>query len=358
MPATNAAEKRALAQEFISGQAAHGARGWDRARANTYETRQFATPDALDWLQEQILAQISLAYRNEFYIASEVFPEIRVSAYKGKVREYNRDDWNRVQADVRDENTRGPRGGFGITEQDFECVEYSMSADVTDKDRRAASGGDDPDESTTEWCTDQVLLLQEWLAAQVVFPASGATSYATGNYQTLTGANRWSDAGADILQQFIAARAIAEPKFGKALNTLVLGINTSRYMRNHPQFVSYTSAGVRIQASLQQIMDLVEVEKILIGKATRTTSQEGAAADTYANIWGDHAALIYTPPTPGLLTPTFGYTLVDEAADHLVDGWRNGDGATSDAIRVRHSLDIKVLANFGGYLWLNAGDAT
>jgi len=358
MPATNAVKVRALAQEFISGQVARGERGWEQARAETYDRRSFATPDAIDWLQTQLLEQVSLAYRNEFYIASEILPEIRVTAYKGDIREYSRDDWNRVQADVRGENSRGPRGGFGVTEQGYECVEYSMSADVTDKDRRSASGGDDPDEATTEWCTDQNLLLQEWLTAQVVFPASGATSYATGNYQTLATTNRWSDAAADILGQFIAARAIAEPKFGRTLNTLVLGINTSRYMRNHPQFASYNAAGVRVQASLQQVMDLVEVERILIGRATRTTSQEGAAADTYTNIWGDHAALVYTPPTPGLLTPTFGYTLVDEAVDHLVDGWRNGDGATSDAIRVRHSIDIKVLANFGGYLWINAGDAS
>ena len=266
MPATNVAEKQALAQEFIRAQRDGGQPGWQYARAEAYgDRRSFATPDEIDWIHTQLLSQISLAYRNETFIASEVLPEIRVSAYKGDIPEYLRDDWNRVQADVRDQNTRGPRGGFGRTEQSYECVEYSMSADVTDRVRKIASGGDDPSEITTEWCTDQVLLLQEWLAATLIFTS---TNYASGNSETLATTNRWSDASSDIIGEFISSRAVAEPKFGRVLNTLVLGINTWRYMRNHPQFVSYNQAGVRIQASTQPVMALLEVEKILGGTAT------------------------------------------------------------------------------------------
>ncbi len=351
MPNTNAAQVMARVQQFAQAQRIMSP-GWNQFAMSRYgDNVRLASPDAADWHVTQLLEEVSLAYRPQRFIAEQVMPVVRVTSPMNSIREYNRDDWNRIQADVRGQNDRGPRGGYTIGTQTYECVEYSMSTDVTDKDRKVVSGSDDPDESAVEWCTDQVLLLEEWLVATILF-SSG--NYASGNYETLSGTDQWSDAGSDPIGEVTDAMATVKPKLGTQPNQLVLGPNTWRKLRNHPQLVTHNAAGMRVRATLQQAAELFEVERILVGDATRTTSQEGAAADTYSEIWGNHAALNYAPSNPGLLTMTYGYLLIDQDVDHVVDGWRNGDGATSDATRVRLAFDAKVLANFAGYLWTNA----
>ncbi len=309
------------------------------------------TPTVSDWHVTGLLEDISLAYRPRKFIAEEVMPVVRVSKHQDSIREYTKDDWNRVQADVRPETGRGPRGGFGLTTQTYECISYSMSTDVTDKERDVATGPDDPDVSATEWCTDQVMLLMEWIVATLIFTAG---NYPTGNKETLSGTDQWSDGGSDPVGKITDAKAAVKAKLGYDPNTLILGPSVKRKILNHPVVVDRFPGAQRVVPNLVDLAAIFDVEKVVVGDATRTTSQEGAAADTYTEIWGSHAALIYTPPSPGLLTPTFGYTLIWDEEDHIVESWRNGDGATSDAIRARTAFDEKILASFAGYLFTDA----
>jgi hypothetical protein len=308
-------------------------------------------PTANDLHITQALTNISTAYRNKKYIWRNVMPEVSVPRKKDSIRNYNQSDWLKIEADLRSQNARGPRGGYRVGTDTFECKEYSMSTDVTDDERSMASPVDDPDVDATAFCADQVNAKMEKLAAATVF---GSGNYASGNTETLSGTNQWSDAASDPIGDVRDAKDTVSGKVGEEPNTMVIGYEVWKELQDHPDIISRfvnTQTGIITAAMLAQVF---EVDTLLIGGAIEVTSQEQASTVTTARLWGKLAALLYLPGAPSLRTPAYGYTLVYDQADFVTETWRNGDGATSDAVRVRTAADFKVLANQAGYLYIDA----
>jgi hypothetical protein len=223
-----------------------------------------------------------------------------------------------------------------------------MSTDVTDDERAMASIVDDPDLDGTSFCADQVNGKMEKLAAATVF-ATG--SYASGNTSALSGTNTWDDAASDPIGDVRDAKDTVSGKVGAEPNTMVMGYEVWKEIQDHPDIISRfvnTQTGIITGEMLKQVF---EVDNLLIGQGIEVTSLEQASTVTTSRIWGKSVALLYLPSTPSLRIPAFGYTLVYDQANFVTDTWRNGDGATSDAIRVRTAADFKVLANQAGYLY-------
>ncbi len=306
-------------------------------------------PTANDLHVSQLLTNVSIAYRNEEYIWREVLPVVPVTRKKDSIREYDRADWNRSRAGVRSQNARGSRGGYNVTTQTFEAVERSMSTDVTDDERSMRSAVDDPDVSAAQFCSDQVNLAAEIVAAGVVFNAANYTSTTT-----LSGTSQWSDGQSDPIGDVATGISTVKTALGRKPNRLIIGGEVWMELKDHPDLISRFNPTQVPILTPEMIAPILGVEKIIIGEAIQTTSAEEAATDVLANIWGKHASLLYVPSQPDLYTPTWGYTLIYDAVDFLTETWRNGDGATSDAVRVRTAFVMKVLATFAGYYIIDA----
>jgi hypothetical protein len=139
-------------------------------------------------------------------------------------------------------------------------------------------------------------------------------AFASGNYgantEALSGANRWDQSSSDPIADLLDAKesVYATP------NTLVLGGQVWPKLRTNPNVLKYivgrgyTNFGASpMIAQLETMAQILEVERVLVGRAKYVTSQEAGTTTDY--LWGKSAALIRVEPNPNpRMTQTFGYT--------------------------------------------------
>jgi hypothetical protein len=138
-------------------------------------------------------------------------------------------------------------------------------------------------------------------------------------------------------------------------NTLVLGYETFRQLKNHPDLVDrikYTSSQTITTDMLAAMFD---IPRVMVAKAVKATNNEGAA-EAYSFAYGKGALLTHVAPNPGLMTPSAGYTF-------SWTGVSGGLGQTigtsqfrmesikSDRIEAEMAFDNKVIAADLGYFW-------
>ena len=80
--------------------------------------------------------------------------------------------------------------------------------------------------------------------------------------------------------------------------------------------------------------------------AVQDTAAEGVAASISA-MWGNSAFLGWKPASPGMKTPSCGYTFIKNAP--RVKKWYD-DERSADAIEVEVKFQPKVVASLTGYL--------
>jgi hypothetical protein len=103
-----------------------------------------------------------------------------------------------------------------------------------------------------------------------------------------------------------------EASIGREPNTILFGKQTWLQLKWHPDLIDtikYTQRGVM---SPEIFAGLIEIPRILIGRAIRVSSVEGAAesAATYVRIFGKGALIAWVPTAPSLMAPAAGYTFV------------------------------------------------
>ena len=74
----------------------------------------------------------------------------------------------------------------------------------------------------------------------------------------------------------------------------------------------------------ENLAALFELEQVLVMDAIHNTAKEGATA-SHSFIGGKHALLCYAAPSPGLMTPSAGYTF----------SWTGYVGASDNGVRIK-----------------------
>jgi hypothetical protein len=167
---------------------------------------------------------------------------------------------------------------------------------------------------------------------------------------------QWSDyAASDPIDDIEDAKAGILSTTGMEPNTLVLGYDVFRALKNHPDIVDrikYTSAQTITADMLAAMFD---IPRVIISKGVKATNNEGAS-QAYSFTSGKKALLAYVAPTPGLLTPSAGYSF-------SWTGVSGGIGSTigvssfrmeslkADRIEGEMAFDNKVIASDLGWFW-------
>lgn len=243
------------------------------------------------------------------------------------------------------------------TEVDSSCLDYGLDDVIPqdDIDQAAAApsyGGFqvDPLAVGTEYLTDLLLLAREIRVAGLVF---GAANYGA-NTVMLAGNSQWSD--------FVNSNPIdaiaqgLDSTIGYRPNVLCFGQATWTKIRQHPRVVKAVlgNAGDSGMVTRQQVADLFEVGKVVVGAAFVNSAKKGQAA-ALSRVWGKHASAMYVNPqasnTRGV---TFGFTAQygTRIAGSLPEprvGLRGGQ-----RVRVGESVRELIAANQVGYFWQNA----
>jgi hypothetical protein len=309
------------------------------------------------------LTAITLAYRNERFVADDVLPRVPVESPVFKWSQYTKGDAFTVP------DTRVARKGdvneidWTATEQTNQTKDYGLEEAIPYYDVLAAQAAQkaqgvmpiDPQARSTELLTDLIALDRELRVANVV---NNLANYATNNKVTLSGTSQWSDyVNSDPVTAILTAMdsMLIRP------NKMVMGRAVYTKLRMHPKvtaavFALGGNASVGGVVSKQAIADLLELDDIIIGEGWYNTAKKGQAP-TVARVWGKNAILFYEAPvlasTTGVMT--FGFTaqwgeriagVIEQDPDI---GLRGGT-----RVRVGESVQEVIAANDVGYIFQNA----
>jgi len=310
-----------------------------------------AQPTANDVHIDAILTNISVAYIQDqnAFVASKVFPTIPVEKQSDKYFVYTKGDWFRDEAQLRAPATESAGSGYNLTTATYNTQVYAFHKDVDDQVRANADNPLNPDRDATSFITQRMLLRQEIQWASEFFT--------TGIWATdSTPSNLWSDyTASDPIGDVETAKATILTSTGFLPNTMVMGYDVFRQLRNHPDIVDrvkYTSAENVTEDILARFFG---VDRILVARAVKNSGLEGAAV-SMSSIVGKNAALYYVAPSAGILTPSAGYQF---AWRGVSDGMGANIGITrfrmpelrADRIEAQMAWDNKVIASDLGYFF-------
>jgi len=300
---------------------------------------------------DAILTNISVAYMQmqDNFIASKVFPVVPVSKQSDKFFTYTKNDWFRDEAQRRADATESAGGGYNLGTDSYQADVYAFHKDIGDQTRANADAPINVDREAAEFVTSRLMLKME---TQFVSSFFGSGVWAT----DYTPSNLWSDyTSSDPLNDVETGKRAILATTGFAPNTLVLGYDVFKTLKNHPDLVDrikYTSAQTLTEGLMGSLFD---IDRVLVAKAVKATNNEGGTA-AYDFTHGKNALLCYSAPSPGLLQPSAGYVM-------SWTGVSGGLGATigtsrlrldafrADRIEAETAFDMKVIGADLGYFF-------
>lgn len=281
---------------------------------------------------DAILTNISVAYMQQAanFVSTKVFPLVPVDKQSNKFFKYTKNDWFRDEAQVRADATESAGGGYNLSTDSYAAQVWAFHKDVGDQTRANADAPINLDREAAEFVTSRILLRQE-IDWQSTFFTTGVWGQDYTGVSSSPSTNQfiqWSDyANSDPLEDVEAGKEKILSTTGFEANTLVLGYQTFRKLKNHPDLVDrikYTSSNVITEEMMARMF---QVDRVLVTKSVKATNNEGAS-EAYSFVHGKAAMLCYSAPNAGLLQPSAGYTF----------GWTGvsgGIGATIGTARFR-----------------------
>jgi hypothetical protein len=283
------------------------------------------------------------------FIASKVFPVVPVSKQSDKFFTYTKNDWFRDEAQRRADATESAGGGYNLSTDTYQADVYAFHKDIGDQTRANADAPINVDREAAEFVTSRLMLKME---TQFVSSFFGTGVWATDD----TPSNLWSDyTSSDPLNDVESGKRAILATTGFAPNTLVLGYDVFKTLKNHPDLVDrikYTSAQTLTEGLMGSLFD---IDRVLVAKAVKATNNEGGTA-AYDFTHGKNALLCYSAPSPGLLQPSAGYVM-------SWTGVSGGLGATigtsrlrldafkADRVESEVAFDMKVIGADLGYFF-------
>jgi hypothetical protein len=249
---------------------------------------------------------VAFAQSADSFLAGQVFPRVPVMKKSDKYFTFDRSYFLADHTEKRAIGAAAARSGYLISNDSYECERLALGTPVPDGLRDNADTPIQLDRSGVNFLTSHLLIGME---------RDWATAYFAGSIwdNTLALSNgKWSDANSDpVTDVKTASRAILENTAQKT-NVLVCGKLTYDRLTEHPDVIDRIkySAGPGNPAIVnrQTLAQLFEVERVLVGTATRNTAAEGVTA-TYDFVCDEDAVLlVYAAPNAGIEVPSGGYT--------------------------------------------------
>ena len=308
------------------------------------------------------LQNVSIAFRNEEYIADRVFPILDGADPKAKITIYQKGDWFRDEAGIRAAGTRAKRGGYKLEDVSFSTKEYAFAKEVTDEDRRFArlksSPPLQPDQDAIEFATEKVDLKKEIRVGELVI----GTTWADSNVGGEDAEGLWSPKGDTntFLDDITKGRKAIKAKTGKKPNVLLLDEATYLALKECEAIldkIKHTQRGVLAKELLAA---LLELDEVLVGSAIKSTAKETKAGTEFTgvNIWEVNAGkgmgfLFHRPVKLGLKTATAGMQVrlaYEDGQIRRVTTWRE-PAEHQDVYECAEETDIVLVHADLGYLF-------
>jgi len=279
------------------------------------------------------LTNISIAYFQDSsaFIADKVFPNIPVEKQSDAYWVIPRDSFNRDEMRVRAPGTESAGSGYDVDPSNtYYAHVRAYHHDIPDPVRANTDSPLSSDREATILCTHKALINREKNWASKYFAASVWGTDVTG-VSGSPGAGQvkqWNDAASTPIEDIRLYKRTIQEETGFAPNTLVLGQDVLDTLYDHPDIVDRIkygqTAGGPAVVSVADLQALFKIDRILVGAAINNTAKEGAT-ESSAFIMKKGALLCYSAPTPGIMTPSAGYTF----------SWTGYLGAGANGMRIK-----------------------
>lgn len=310
------------------------------------------------------LTNISVAYMQNAanFIGTRAFPNIPVQKQSDRYYTFDRGDFNRDEMQERAPGTESVGGGYNVdSTPTYYARVYAFHKDVHDQMRANADSALQPDREATQFVSQKAMIKREKVWATSYFQAGVWATDITGVASAPTAGQElhWNDGTSTPIESVRAGKRVVLEQTGYEPNKLVLGKPVYDALLDHPDIIDRLkygqTAGAPAMANREKLAQLFEVDEILVSKAIENTAAEGAT-EASSFILGKHALLTYAAPSPGLQTPTGGYTF----------SWTGYLGASSDGVRIKNfrmenlesdrieiqmAFDCKLVGADLGYFW-------
>lgn len=297
---------------------------------------------------DNALTNISIAYRNNNYIADTIFPSVQVQYISNKYFTFNKADWYRDEAAIRAPGTRAQRVDYNISTGNYVCLEYAVAKSVPDEVVMNADTPLRPMSEATEYVTDKLALRKEKAVANIAF--------GTGWSSSATPATLWDNDAADPIGVVNTAVDTIVQSIGRKPNKGVIGRGLWRHLVKNPDILDRirggATAGQPAIVNMALVAALFELEEIKVGDAVIDAAAEGQAASR-GYVWGNSLLVAYVSPTPALMTPSAGY--IFQFKNRQVSRFRE-DQEHADVIECLENWTTVLVAADAGYFIKNASN--
>lgn len=298
------------------------------------------------------LSQMSIAYMQDAknFIATRVFPWVKVSRQSDKYYIFDKNAWMRDQVQLRPPGVPSAGSGYTLSNTTYYADVWALHKDIDDQTRANSDVPLNPDRNATNWLTLQMLIRRERELATSAF-----TTGLWGTDKTVTA--QWNDqSNSTPIEDVEVGKSTILTNTGFLPNKLVLGYNVYKHLRNHPDLVDRIKYSGQKTVTLADMAELFDVEEILVSRAAYATNVENETA-AYSFALGNHALLCYTTPTPGIEVPSagyfFGWDQMSAGAaglDSFIKKFRIEKEA-SDRVEIQSAWDTKITASDLGYFF-------
>ena len=290
------------------------------------------------------LTNISLAYMQDAaaFVADSIFPAIPVMKQSDLYWEYDRDDWNRDEAEEMRPGDIGGESDYTIASNMFHCRVYGHNKPVHDQARSNMDMPINLDMEATQFATRKLLIQRErqfistaFASANWTFSADGSAARSASIDFSANANNNllyWSDEDATPIEDVELMKDTVHQRTGFRPNVLALSRPVFSALKNQADIVDRMNRGQTTgpaEANRDDLMRLFEVDDLVIMDSVYNSAIKGATLNQ-SFIAGKNGILLYRPPNPGILIPSAGYMF----------SWRGFVGA-EDGIRIKRIRDEK-----------------
>lgn len=292
------------------------------------------------------LSNLSIAYRNQKFVADQVMPIIKVKKESDRYYVWNRGNGFRVPKTLRSDGAESNKITLKVSDEGYHCEEYALNIDLTDRQKANADNVLNLRKNKMTFIQDLVLLDREKRVSTLLTTL--------GNYDsavriTLSGSNQWNDDSfvGSIEKDIDTGKEAVRTLAGIEPNTIIIPAAVAKIIKRDSmvrELIKYTQNNLLVNGDLPPTLWNL---KVVIPTAIEITSLEGASSTVTADVWGKHVVLTYIPTGGSLETPAHSYTF--RARAFQVKSWRE-EKKSKEVIEVGVIDDEKITSDISGYL--------
>lgn len=284
------------------------------------------------------LTQIAIAFAQnpEVFIADRVFPILPVGKQTDKYFQIPKGDWFRDEMQKRAPGALSAERTHNVSTDSYSCDVWALHEMLADQVRANYDSPLQADREITEGLTQAGMIRKELQWVSDYFGASKWSVDQTGvdsASPTTNEVGRWDRADSTPIEDVRAGKRRVQARTGYRPNKLVIGREVYDALLDHPDIVGRLDRGQTNGPAIvmrQNLAALFELDEVLVMDSVVNSAVEGAT-DSIDFIGGKSALLVYAAPSPGLYTPSGGYTF----------SWTGLLGAGALGMRMKRIRDEK-----------------